>query len=728
VLFPASNYKHVGLTPGQGGYYWFRVISTYKNPSPWYPLSATAGLYASASADPTSLMTILTGSLGLAQLSADLAKPITSLIDDVSQIVSAPSEITNILLANEQAAATQIKALIDQELRFIQLNGTVVPLIASNKIVTDAAIVDSANATLTAAYSANSLAQIETAIVLQKASATAASSLEIAAATQIAALIAQETSFQQINGNIVPSIALIKTTQSTQETINTAAALSVSNLVAQVNDVTTGLPATLSYLNATNAAQATINTATSTSLNTLHAQVNDPTTGLPATLAIVNAFQSAQSTENTAMTSSINTLSAQVNNPTTGLPNAYAVMSANAQTAATETTAVASNLTTLSSQVNNSTTGLPATLALVNSNQITQAGINSAVSVELSTLSSTVASNSALITSNATAAASATNAIATSVTNLQAQVTSDDTTLAAVQVSANALSSTVSGLSAAYTIKVQANGTYAAMQLGSNTTTGSSVIFACDKFEITKADGTGATPIFLVGTVNGVSAVGINGQLIVDGSVTARQINATDLHITGHGSASFGDFTEYAWPAAGGTGAYIGPNGLLLGNYNPSDGNPNGYYYQINAPVGGTPSINTNIPSFIGTLQIQNSSITAITTQSSGETLNLAVGDNFIFNSPFIYFSGFGGVLININISIYIAEGGLVSQLYRDGVLINSKMLGYCPVGVIGVSASIIYVDHVSSGNHQYSLHFISSGSGATRIEYYAFTCTESKR
>jgi hypothetical protein len=171
-------------------------------------------------------------------------------------------------------------------------------------------------------------------------------------------------------------------------------------------------------------------------------------------------------------------------------------------------------------------------------------------------------------------------------------VTSDGTTLAAVQVSANALSSTVSGLSAAYTIKVQENGTYAAMQLGSNTTTGSSVIFACDKFEITKADGTGATPIFAVGTVNGLSAVGINGQLIVDGSVTARQINGTDLHITGNGQFS-GNLTAasgyFSGDITGSTGTF---NGMLSAGVLGKVVNGTQYYtagtYTIVVPVGFT--------------------------------------------------------------------------------------------------------------------------------------------
>jgi hypothetical protein len=57
--------------------------------------------------------------------------------------------------------------------------------------------------------------------------------------------------------------------------------------------------------------------------------------------------------------------------------------------------------------------------------------------------------------------------------------------------------------------------------------------------------------------------VGINGQLIVDGSVTSRQINGTDLHITGNGQFS-GNLTaasgSFSGDITGSTGTF---NGML---------------------------------------------------------------------------------------------------------------------------------------------------------------------
>jgi hypothetical protein len=77
--FPATSYPHIGLSAGQGGYYWVRVSDTNSNLSAWYPSSSTGGLHGVASADTTALLTQLTNSLGVGQLAADLATPINNI-------------------------------------------------------------------------------------------------------------------------------------------------------------------------------------------------------------------------------------------------------------------------------------------------------------------------------------------------------------------------------------------------------------------------------------------------------------------------------------------------------------------------------------------------------------------------------------------------------------------------------------------------------------------------
>ena len=59
----------------------------------------------------------------------------------------------------------------------------------------------------------------------------------------------------------------------------------------------------------------------------------------------------------------------------------------------------------------------------------------------------------------------------------------------------------------------------------------SEVAFVTDSFKVIKADGTGAVVPFVIGTVGGQTQVGINGALVVDGSITADKITTSGLYI-----------------------------------------------------------------------------------------------------------------------------------------------------------------------------------------------------
>lgn len=80
--YPATEYTHVGLSPGQGGYYWLRVLNNSGVKSGWYPASATAGLHASASADPSDLLDMLAEAIDVNGLTANLREQI-ELIDGI---------------------------------------------------------------------------------------------------------------------------------------------------------------------------------------------------------------------------------------------------------------------------------------------------------------------------------------------------------------------------------------------------------------------------------------------------------------------------------------------------------------------------------------------------------------------------------------------------------------------------------------------------------------------
>ncbi len=76
-------------------------------------------------------------------------------------------------------------------------------------------------------------------------------------------------------------------------------------------------------------------------------------------------------------------------------------------------------------------------------------------------------------------------------------------------------------------LKLNSQGHVAGMTIGWNESGDKSeTIFVNDVFKIALPDGTGIKTVFTVGTLNGVSTVGIDGNVIVDGSVSAKSLIA----------------------------------------------------------------------------------------------------------------------------------------------------------------------------------------------------------
>lgn len=84
------------------------------------------------------------------------------------------------------------------------------------------------------------------------------------------------------------------------------------------------------------------------------------------------------------------------------------------------------------------------------------------------------------------------------------------------------------GLSAQYMVKLDVNGYVSGFGLYSTGAT-TDAIFLVDRFMIVTPGKTPKVP-FVVGNVNGVSTVGINGQLVIDGSLTALKIGADQIN------------------------------------------------------------------------------------------------------------------------------------------------------------------------------------------------------
>lgn len=87
----------------------------------------------------------------------------------------------------------------------------------------------------------------------------------------------------------------------------------------------------------------------------------------------------------------------------------------------------------------------------------------------------------------------------------------------------------LNGVQARWGVAINVNGQVVGLVQLDGDATESTFTVLSDKFIVAKPDGTGATPIFIVGDIDGSPAVGVNGNLIVDGTVLARHLAVTTL-------------------------------------------------------------------------------------------------------------------------------------------------------------------------------------------------------
>lgn len=174
-----------------------------------------------------------------------------------------------------------------------------------------------------------------------------------------------------------------------------------------------------------------------------------------------------------------------------------------------ETVNLASQITTLSSS-------LATTNATVSTNQTTVAGQISALSAQDATLA-------AAITAGDNANASSITALASTVTTVQTQANGNTTSISTIQSSLN-------GTQARWGVVINANGQVTGLIRLDGGSTGSTFTVVADKFVVAHPSSPGTTQVvFVAGTINGVSGVGINGDVLIDGSVLARHIAVSSL-------------------------------------------------------------------------------------------------------------------------------------------------------------------------------------------------------
>ena len=169
--------------------------------------------------------------------------------------------------------------------------------------------------------------------------------------------------------------------------------------------------------------------------------------------------------------------------------------------------------------------------AQLNTGGSTQTAIAAAASAASAAqgTANTAVTNAATAQTTANTAVSNASAVASTVSTVQARLDSGD--YAAVKTEANASAGDIVGLKARYGVKVDVNGHVVGFEILDGSSSGSFVILA-DKLLIAKPDGSGTPiPMLSLGTVNGLTDLGLDGSLIVDGSIVARSINTNGLAI-----------------------------------------------------------------------------------------------------------------------------------------------------------------------------------------------------
>ena len=173
--------------------------------------------------------------------------------------------------------------------------------------------------------------------------------------------------------------------------------------------------------------------------------------------------------------------------------------------------------------------------ALIKTETTSRTTADSALQSQINTVAATTNTNAAAIQTEATARANGDSANATLINQVQARLDTGD--YAAVKVQSSASASAITGLNAKYSVQVDANGGVVGIMLNSNGVGTGSFIVSADTFKVYRPGYT-AMPMFQVGTVNGTTAVGIKGNLIVDGTIVTNglvnnAVNVPSMATTG---------------------------------------------------------------------------------------------------------------------------------------------------------------------------------------------------
>jgi len=304
-------------------------------------------------------------------------------------------------------------------------------------------------------------------------------------------------------------------------------------------EATRGLQANVAIAQESLSAQASALSAEVTSRSLLVATVAANGAAIASEASARAAADSAEASAREVLAARVTTAEGTITTHTASIASEASARANGDSANASSITALDARMTTAEGDINTVEASVTTEQTARISGDNANASNITALNARVTTAEGDIDTNAAAITAEQSARASGDSANASSITAVSARLDSGD--FASVKVLAEATADYVDGISARYLLQVDVNGKVAGMMLASGAG-GSSVVWLADKLAFVKPDGTG-TPktVFVVGTVNSETAIGFDGNLLVDGSITANKVTVASLSAL---SAAIGTLTS----------------------------------------------------------------------------------------------------------------------------------------------------------------------------------------
>ena len=418
--------------------------------------------------------------------------------------------------------------------------------------------------------------------------------------------------------------------------------------------------------------------------------------------------------------------------------------------------------TTLEAQVNNVTTGLPATRASLINDYYTKVGTDAVIATSATQLrayqdGATAAMGAKVDTLETTkigycsiagVASDHTNKtlcvaaggvwsvglpLATAVK--QVSVSGANGGVASLESSMTAQQTLNTSFKAQYTMKLTVNGLIGGFGLynsGINVLAG----FDVDTFYVGRTNANMRKPFIISNNETIIDEAVIKsltfsklrdeaGTFIVENG----KVKATYLTVVN--SIMGGSYTGWGWPANGGAGFYIGPEGLLLGNYNT------GKYFQVtsdgNLYAPGFKVINgaltINQVNVIGTSNIANNAVTSQASAYSAGDLYVggAIGQQAIQVQVIGISTSGANVFLCCNMAVTSTDPNNAypgfATIYRNGVEIVRNS-----ANINGYDSVLAFTDNPPAGYHTYASVLLISSEYASSVKRRSMFALETKR